>query len=365
MAPPSRRTLLRSCGIALAGGLAGCLSDGSDQGTTPTDTDTPTETPTDTPTETPTSTADGALSIRNRGNRELSITVSLSRDGTQVLERTRTLNNGVSGAVTTDVTAGEYTVTAALSDGTRASTEWTVDAGYNGTLTVVVGDEDISFRESLRETDCSTTNLPYSIPGAEETFSESTASIRNESGAAAEVTLTLAHDGEVFFDCTTTLAARQSVSLDGLTATAGEYTVTVEVSNGGHTEYDWRIPAAHNWPSLTVILPETGDPVVGCGTSNDAHVTVENPTDSTRDATLRLRRDDEAVAEQGVTVEAGGTTDVELAIPVGDFYLLEVTAGGTTASEEVVYCSCYQEFETTATLGDPEPSIETTKQICE
>ncbi|MFC7132783.1 MULTISPECIES: hypothetical protein [Salinibaculum] len=365
MAPPSRRALLRSCGIALAGGLAGCLNDGSDQGTTPTGTrtGTPTETPTETPTGTPA--ADAAVGARNQAGREVSVTVTLSNGGSQVLERTRTLSDGVSGLVGDAIAAGEYTVTATLPDGTSASTEWFVADDYSGVLTAVVTDDGITFRETLRETDCSTADLPYAIPDAEETFSTSGATISNESGEAADVTLALAHDGEVFFDCTTTLSARQSLSLDGVTATAGEYTVTVDVGDGGRTEYDWRIPEAHNWPSLTVTIPRNGDPVVGCGPDGEVPVTVENPTDSDRAATLRLCRDGETVAESSVTLTGGATTDVQLPHPVGDFYTLDVTAGGTTVSEEVVYCSCYSEFETTVTLGGSEPTIESTKAVCD
>jgi hypothetical protein len=375
MAPPSRRAILRAGGLALCGGLAGCATSDDSTETAPgTDADptvTPTEapeprTPTDSPTDSPTPTREVTLAATSETDTDHTVTVTLTRDG----ERVERLRRPVPGRATAvfdrdRLPAGTYTVTATLEDGERGTHEWTVGEGRTR-LAVVVGDGTVGFEETVENPPCDgTADLPYAAPGAEETFQASTLSLNNDAGERRRVSLSLTHDGERFLDCTYDLGPAQGISLDAVTETAGTYGVTVDVAGGGRTAYDWRIPAGHNWPRLVATVPETGDPLVGCGTAESVDVTVENDAGTTREPTLSLARDGETVAERSVTLDPGASRAVELAIPVGDFYTLSVGTDAGTATGEVVQCYCYADRPTTVTLAEDGPAVETQLLVCE
>jgi len=364
--PPSRRTVLKTCSIATVGSLAGCIADGEDSDDETTDTPAET-TRDDTPTDDPGTPggSDAILSAHNDTESEQTVTVTVTQDGQQVGEASRTVQPGVRGVLDVTVAeSGEYVVEGSIEDGDSATYDWSVGESYRGTLAVVVTDDGVTFRETLENPDCPSDDLPYAVPDAAETFTTGGAYVDNESGETRTVTLSLAHDGETFFSCTQALGPRQSVSIDDLVATAGTYTVTVDVADGGRTTTEWRVPEQNNYPSLRVELGN-GDPLVGCGSGGDVRVSVENATDGDRTATLTLRRDGETVAEESVDVAAGESPEAALSTPIGDFYTLVASSDGATAEEEIVHCYCYTSDQTTVTLGESGVSIESTTIACE
>ncbi|MFD1647340.1 hypothetical protein [Haloarchaeobius litoreus] len=371
---PSRRALLSTVGGGLSGALAGCL-DRDRTGTEAAETSTGTATARPTATE-PLQTAitDGALdahvSVHNDGDAPATVTAELRRDGTVVDERTRDVNDGVVALLFSVPEPGSYTVSASLDAGGSATHDWRVEAGYRGSLTVQVdGSGEPSFEETLVDRACATgegttTSLPYSIPDAPETHTRGRAELANESGDPVTVTLAVAHDSLTFFECTYELDADQTVAVEGLTATAGEYTVDVDVETGGRTVSRWRIPPDYAWPLLSITVPAEGNPLVGCGEGGDVQVAVDNATDSAVAATLALERDGQTVGEQSLDLPAGGSEDIALSTPVGDFYSLVVTADTGTASAAVVRCYCYRSVRTGVTLDAGRPRIDTGVRRC-
>ncbi|MEF8872809.1 MAG: hypothetical protein V5A41_14375 [Haloarculaceae archaeon] len=369
MSPPSRRTVLQTCSLALVGGFVGC-SETRDVETNPTEPGTPTAT-VEAPESTPEPPNDfevggASLGLRSEYDEDVTVRVTVRMDGNRLVDESEALSPGMGTLVESNIPQpGEYVVEAGFGSEPLASYEWVIGEEYDGSLTAVVtADGDITFREQLDEPTCSTANLPYAAPDADETFTPGSATVRNESGQAVTVALSVAHDGETFFSCTQPLNTRQSVSIDQLTTTAGTYTVTVDVSGGGQTVYDWRIPADHSWPSLSVTIPGSGDPVVGCGSGGDIAVAVENTTDATRTTTLSLRRDSGEVAMDTVEVAANATAQTSLPTPVGDFYTLVATTDNGETQKEVVNCSCYGVWETTVTLDGSGPQIEAPLLVC-
>lgn len=370
MSPPSRRAVLQTCSLALVGGFVGC-SETQDAETSPDEQNTPTSTvedPESTP-EPPSDPKDGgaSLGLRSEYDEDVTVRVTVRADGNRLVDKSERLSPGIGTLVESDIPRpGEYVVEAGFGSETVASYDWVIGEEYDGSLAVVVtADGDITFREQLAEPTCSTADLPYAAPDAEETFSPSSATVRNESGQAVTVELSVAHDDETFFSCVQALDARQSVDIDQLTTTAGTYTVTVDVSSGGQTVYDWRVPEDHNWPGLSVTIPRAGDPVVGCGSGGDIAVAVENTTDAARTTTLSLRRDGEEVATDTVEVAANATADASLSTPVGDFYTLVATTASGEAQKEVVNCSCYGTWETIVTLDGSGPQIDASLAVCD
>ncbi len=365
---PSRRTVLRTCSLAVVGGLAGCGADSGNNETTTTTTGTPTETADDNPASGPPDGEDrqrASLQFQSEYDGEVTITVQLRLDGNRLVDESRTVSQGQGGLLSADVpTPGEYTVQARLDSGETASREWTPGEEYAGDLTAVVTEDGgVTFRETLTNPDCSTDDLPFAVPDAEETFSTGNAQIENESGDTRTVTLTLAHSGEEFFSCTQTVDASQTVTIGDVIATAGTYTVTVDVADGGRTVSEWRVPEGDNYPALLVSLREEG-PLVGCGSGGDVSVTVENPTDTDRTATLSLRRDGETVDETALDVAAADSTETTLSTPIGDFYTLVVESDGREATADVTTCFCYATGSTTVTLAESDIGTESLTMVC-
>lgn len=369
MSPPSRRAVLQTCTLALVGGLAGC--GGTQDIMSPEQQDSPNRTdeePKSTPEPPPDFEAGNpSLRLRSEYDEEVTLRVTLRKDGNRFVDETQTLPAGMVTNIDADIPQpGAYTVEAGFGSEMIVSRDWVVDEEYSGSITAVVtADREITLRERLSEPSCPTANLPYAVPDAGETFSPSSASVQNESGQTVTVDLSVAHDGETFFSCTQPLDAGQSVSIDQLTTTAGTYTVTVDASSGGQTVYDWRIPEDHNWPALSMTITGTGDPVVGCGSGGDIAVAVENTTDATRTTTLSLRRDGEEVATDTVEAAANTTAETSLSTPVGDFYTLVATTDSGETQEEVVNCSCYGVSDTTVTLDGSNPQIDASLAVCD
>ncbi len=369
MSPPSRRAVLQTCTLAVAGGLAGC--GGTQNVINPEQQDSPNRTekdPQSTP-ELPPDSEEGSPSLRLRSeyDEEVTIRVTVRKNGNRFVDETQTLPAGMVTNIEADIPQpGAYTVGAGFGSETVVSRDWVVDEEYSGSMTAVVtADREITFRERLIEPSCPTADLPYAAPDGKETFSSSSAAVQNESGQTVTVDLSVAHDGETFFSCAQPLDAGQGVNIDPLTTTAGTYTVTVDVSSGGQTVYDWRIPEDHNWPALSVTIPETGDPVVGCGSSSDIPVTVENTTGAAQTTALSLRRDGEEVATDTVEVAANATAETGLSTPAGDFYTLVATTDSGETQEEVVNCSCYGTWETIVTLDGSGPQTDATLAVCD
>lgn len=352
MSPPSRRSLLRTCGVAAASGLAGCTAGfGSD---TPDYVEEGGPLPR------------GRIEVENRRRSVARLTVELRTDGRTAFERTRRVPPGVNLGIGPEVTdPGSHTVVARLEGGDEARTAWALEPGYEGTLTVVVDEGGIAFDEDLAGGGCPTEGLPYSVPGAESTFGHGTLTVTNERDGVVRPTVAIAHDGEQFFECTMDIDPNESVTVEGLTDTAGTFTVTVDLDDGGRTSYEWRVPPENNYPTLRVSFPEGGGTLVGCGgPGGDVPVTVRNPGSEARSVALRLRRDGDPVASRTVEVAAGDERTVDLPIPIGDFYTLVATTDAGTERETVVSCYCYP-GRPTVTLGGEAPRIEAVTYACD
>ncbi|WP_276274160.1 hypothetical protein [Haloarcula litorea] len=207
--------------------------------------------------------------------------------------------------------------------------------------------------------------LPYAIPGAEETYQPGSAELRNQTDSETTVTLAIAHDDTTFFECTQTLASGESIPFDGVTATAGEYTVTVTVGDGRSTTTEWRIPSRQTYPMLLVSIRGDDEPVIGCPGNREVSVQVRNQTDSAVTVELSLRRDDQPVAQKAVQVDATSNTDVTLAIPIGDFYTLAVASDAGQARKQISACRGYEDDRITATIGADTVDIESIRKVWE
>lgn len=363
----SRRRLLAACGVALGSGLSGCLFGNSDTIDPGGMSSPPPNTTTDVPDSTQGNTVDASIGAASRYDGDVMLTVEVRRNGNQVLQETKTVLGNVNQSLGISVeTRGDYTVLASLEGSAEARYDWQVTAGYDGQLEIrITSDGTVAFREHLSDGACTGDNLPYTVSGNEQTHSESNAELRNDSGRAVEVNLSIAHDKTEFFDCTYDLDANQSVSLNGLTATAGEYTVVVDIEGGGRTEYDWRIPPEYAWPRLLVVLPANGDPLAGCGEGSDHNIGVRNQTSDRRDVTLTLARDGEHVVQQTTSVEANAETTVTLSTPIGGFYVLSAETDAGSDEAEHVDCYCYSQYRTTVTLDGESPNVESRQQVCD
>jgi hypothetical protein len=364
---PSRRRLLAACGAALGTTLTGCITQPSSDGARTTTND---GTTTASPTTTNRTGTDGVetyVGAHNAADEDATVTVALRRDGETLQQATETLQAGVTTTLDIVVTTPEtYTVAASRGDGEETTFEWNVPESYGGSLEVRVGEDGtLGFREHLSGAGCGGEALPYAVPGNEETFTAGSGSVRNDAGEPVTVTVTIAHDGTTFFECTRDLGANQTASLGDLTETAGEYSVTVDVADGGRTEYDWRIPPEYNWPKLSVVVPASGDPLAGCGAAGSIDVTVSNPAGNQRTATLALLRDGTAVTRRQVSVAGGEESSVALDTPIGDIYTLRAEAGAGTTTAEVADCYCYSEHRTTVALGDDGPAIDSIRRVCD
>lgn len=226
----------------------------------------------------------------------------------------------------------------------------TAGSGFAGCSSLSNGDDSTNAR-----------GLPYSVSGAEKTFTTGSATIINETDQSVSLSLTISHEETTFFERSYHLNAGGDISVEDLTATAGEFSVSVDVENGKSTEYLWRVPERNGYPVLRILVLDGEQLLVGCGKGGRIEVTVANETQHTQTTTVRLLRDDEVVTEQSVRVTAGATTDVSLGTPIGDFYTLTTNAGGHAT---VADCYCYEQFRTTVTLTDDTPDIESTLKAC-
>lgn len=353
MSPPSRRALLRTCGVAAASGLAGCTAAfGS---------------------STPDYVAGGGplprarIQAENRRETAVSLTVELRTDGRTAFERTRRVPPRVNLEIGPEVTdPGSHTVVTRLEGSDEARRTWVLEPGYEGTLTVVVDEGGIAFDEDLAGGGCPTEGLPYSVRGAESTFEHGTLTVTNERDGVVRPTVAIGHDGERFFECTMEVDPDESVTVEGLTDTAGAFTVTVDLDDGGRTSYEWRVPPENNYPTLRVVFPEGGGTLVGCGgPGGDVPVQVRNPGDAARSVDLRLDRDGDPVATRTVEVTAADARTVDLSIPIGDVYTLVATTDAGTERAVVASCYCYGTGKPTVTLDEGGPRIETTTVVCD
>lgn len=371
---PSRRSVLRLCTGALGGGLAGCLapSDPADLPESERQTSRSTETSAEEPVESATpQRVEAGLSVLNTTDTDVNLTVRVRRDGEQIASRTDEARSHVGGSLGIDVSRpGDYTVEASIESGATATYDWQVRPEYEGQLEIrITGPERVTFREELSAPGCPNggvnSDLPYSIQGAEDTFQHGTAEIRNEAGQDVTVTVSIAHQGTTFFECTYDLGSRQSVSNDAVTASAGTYTVTADVAGGGRTEYTWNVPAWYHWPKLVVIVPDDGEPLVGCGGPGEVAIGVENPTDEPQTTELALLRGDDPVDEASITVDAESKSKRTLSTPIGDLYTLTAATDSGTDRVTVANCYCYDHRYTTVALDSEPPQIDTTKTVCE
>lgn len=366
----TRRRILRAVGAGTLGGLAGCIG-GPPDGSAPRTG----ETPSSGTSPDPTTTADrvrGHLSLRNLDSADATVSIAVRRRGETEYDEGFVARSGVTSGVDFDVTGpGTYRVSATLDSGESADYEWEVPAGYDGNLVVVVTEERaLDFEEALERSPCvagdgASATLPYSVPGAEETFQPGNLVVEHDGTTARTVGISIGESGTTFFDCSYELESSQTVTVDAVTATAGDYRVVVAVAGGGRRVHTWHVPPADNWPQLFVRVTEGGEPVVGCGGADETRVSVGNPTSADRSVELALRRDGEGVARRDVLVPGNQTTDVGLRIPVGDYYTLDATSGAGTASEEIVECYCFDQVRTVVTLADDGPSIESTRKVCQ
>ncbi|WP_143117770.1 hypothetical protein [Halomicrobium zhouii] len=373
-APPSRRSVLRTCvGTLGVGGLAGCLAPSDDSGTNRSErrTETTTETPSET-SESPTPRrVEAHLAAENEADTEVALTVTVRRDGERVAEQTATIDADDGRSLAVDVARpGEYTVEARLRSGTSSTFDWEIGTEYDGRLEVrITGPDQVVFREKLRGSVCENggTNgdLPFSLPDAEETYRPGTVEIRNDAKSAMTLTVSIVHEETTYFECTTDLGGRQFVSNDAVTASAGTYAVTVDVSDGGRTEYSWQVPTEYNWPKLLVVVDEDGDPLVGCGGRSETSLVVENPTNESQSVDLTLLRGEEPVDDGSITVDPDSETEHTLSFPIGDFYTLRAATDAGTGAETLAYCDCYEQFSPTVTLGPDGPQIEPVTYNCE
>ncbi|WP_158855524.1 hypothetical protein [Halorhabdus sp. CUG00001] len=207
--------------------------------------------------------------------------------------------------------------------------------------------------------------LPYSIPGAAETYQSGSVEIRNQTASKTTVTLAIAHDDNTFFACSQTLTNGESLSFDGVTATAGRYTVTVSVEEGRSTTTEWRIPSEQNYPMLLVSIRGDDEPVIGCPGDREVSIQVRNVTDSSARAELTLRRDDRVVTERSVQVDPMSNTDVSLPLPIGDLYVLEVSSEEGRAEKRISACRGYEEKRITATIDSGQVELDSRRIVWE
>jgi hypothetical protein len=353
--------------VALGTALTGCTSQQTTGAeTTDTTETTPPATTTGNATTTASSGVETHVGAQSRYSEDVTLTVVLRRDGETVQEVTEGVSAGITTTLGIEITTpGTYTVTASRDGGADATYEWSVPESYDGRLEVRVHEDGgVGFREYVGS-DCGGPELPYAVSGNEETFQSGSGAVVNDSGDPATVTVSIAHDGSAFFECTHDLGAQQTLDIGALTATAGEYAVTVEVADGGRTEYDWRIPPGYNWPTLRVVVPESGDPLAGCGTAGSIDTTVSNPAEDQQSVTLALLRGGEVVTEREVSVAGSGETAVALDTPIGDIYTLRATTDSGEATAEVADCYCYTQHRTAVTLDSEGPEIESTQRVCD
>jgi len=361
---PSRRGLLAACGVALGAAFAGCTAPRSDGGGNDADPGASSE---HTTTNAGTGGVDATVGAESSYGENVSLTVALRRGGETLETETKTLlSQTIMGMDIAATEPGTYTVTASVDDGSEAATEWTVTESYDGRLDVYVGEDGtVSFREHRSADRCGGEDLPYAVPGNEETFTPGSGSVVNDSGDAVTVTVSVAHEDTTFFECTRTLDANQSASLGDLTETAGEYAVTVAVEGGGRTTRDWRIPPEDNWPRLRVVLSESGDPLVGCGAGGSVDATISNDGGESQSVQLVLRRDGTRITDETATVAAGEESTVALDVPIGGVYTLHATTDAGESTTEVVYCYCYGDRRLTVTLYGGGVVLDSERLVCE
>lgn len=206
--------------------------------------------------------------------------------------------------------------------------------------------------------------LPYTIPGAEDTYQPSTVRMHNRSGREVTLTLTLTHEQTTFFKCTRTFNGGQKISIEEVTKSAGDYTVRTSIADAGSTESNWYIPPGNNYPQLFVSIPASGDPLVGCSESDKITLNVENTTDDAQRVALALHRDGQSMTKKSVTVEGNSTRKISLLIPIGDFYTLTATTDAGSKQTEIAECYAYSHDVTVLLDGGP-PEIDSTKVVLE
>ncbi|MCU4800763.1 hypothetical protein OB920_10305 [Halobacteria archaeon HArc-gm2] len=371
--PPSRRSVLGTCAGTLGvGGLAGCLapSDGSGANRSERRTETSSETASEA-SESPTAQpVEARLTGINEIDENATLTVTVRRSGERIAERTETFEADDGALDVAIARPGDYTVEARLDSGASATFDWEIGTEYDGRLAVrITGPDQVVFREKLRGSVCENAgtngDLPFSVPDAEETYQPGTVEIRNDAKSAMTLTVSIAHEETTYFECTADVGGRQFVSNGAVTASAGTYAVTVDVADGGSTEYSWQVPAEYNWPKLFVVVDEDGDPLVGCGGRSETSLVVENPTNESQSVDLTLLRGEDPVDDGSITVEPDSETEHTLSFPIGDFYTLRAATDAGTDAETLAYCDCYEQFSPTVTLGPDGPQIEPVTYNCE
>jgi len=213
---------------------------------------------------------------------------------------------------------------------------------------------------------CATSHdLPYAIPGAEETYQRGSVEIRNESDAERTVTLSIAHDDTTFFECQHTLESGESVSIENVTATAGEYTVVATVEDERSTTAEWHVPTAQNYPMLLVSIRGAGEPVIGCPGDRTVSLSLRNEAESDSTVSLSLRRDDRVVAEKSVQIDTDATVDVSLTVPIGDRYTLEATGDAGRERATIATCRGYETSNITVVVDSEAIEIDSITLVWE
>jgi hypothetical protein len=184
-------------------------------------------------------------------------------------------------------------------------------------------------------------NLPYAVPGAEETFTSGSVTIESDREETLSLTLEIRHEGTEIVHYTYEVTPERSVRISGVVATAGSYDVIVTTASGERHEYTWEIPPEHGWPELSIRLRPDGGALIGCGDARDVGVQVRNEAGGPRTLSLELARDGSTVDEASVSVDPGAETSVGLTVPVGGRYALTVgDEVGDRASTELLVCYC-------------------------
>lgn len=378
--PPSRRRTLHALGSLVGVGLAGCLDAAPDapQRTDPgpTATSTATEQPT---ASTATPQQDVHVGVRNVAEETYRAEIEIadvSGNETLFADSFR-VNGGVSslvqGAGTHVSSPGTYGVTVRLESGEEASYEWRLEGALGDLTVVITSGGGIEFTQRVPcspacepvSTGGSAADIPYAVPGAEETFSRGAVDVENDSDEAVSLTVELRHGGETFFGHTYEVTPDREISIDGVTATAGTFDVLATTADGERAEYTWEIPPEYGWPRLTIRIRPDRTLRIGCGPGGPIGVRVQNEAERARTLSFRLRRGGSTVDETTRTVEPDADTSAEVTPPIGGRYELTVEAESGGAAESAVrFCYCLTE-SVVVLVGDDDLRLRREGRVCE
>lgn len=355
----SRRAIVGSCATAFCGSLGGCIGPPNQNGATETGTNGDS-----------TSQVLGTFGVRNHQPEDVVLSVEIRSNG-EIVDSVR---NEVLGSVGTSLDLqitepGDYVIITRIEAGETTEYEWYVN-GKERLLIHIVGNKNIRHEEVININGCEqgegrTDDLPSDIGPGPETYTNGDIEIRNRSTEPIGISVSLSYENTTFFKCFYDIAGQQKIEIPDVVSDAGTYDVTVASDEDTAVTHQWTIPNDDNYPLLFVNIQNPNDIYVGCGEEESFLSTVINKTGERQPVSIEVRRDGETINETTESVSANAQKQIEMEVPIGDFYEIAAMFQETVAKEPLPLCYCYRHRQTEITLTGQGPDVETSTRICQ